>query len=347
MQNFSKKRLIAGCIVGVVCGLALPLLSVFSAWVLPVPVIFALLWVWAGWPAVLVGAVSVAFSGARYWFLGWGFSAAMLLLALPGVLAAAMTCLRKPFYQAVGVSAAMQLAALLLVTVSAWLFFRQNLVDVITGAIREMIEDIPLARQHFFVLQLGQMGFFGDSTGIDFSSAILTDAQLKDRIDQLLYMINLGLKQTLPAYVLATSAVTGALSYAGAAWIRVRRGDDPAVPFVKPEGWRLNANLIVGPPALAVVCLGLNWLGVAGADAGYVAMVYVAQLLYTVQAVGALERRMKAAGVAPGRRAALILAAMAIGYRVMPFLGMYSALFGSEGLISKQIRKRMDGKGDE
>ncbi len=347
MQNFSKGRLIAGCMIGVACGLALPLLSLFSAWVLPVSVIFALLWVWAGWPSVLAGAVSVALAGSSYWFLGWGFSAAMLVLTLPGVLAGALTGLRKPFYRAIGYSVAMQLAALLLVTVAAWLFFRQNLVDVITGAIREMIADIPLARQHFFVLQLGQMGFFGDSTGIDFSKAILTDAQLKDRIDQILYVINTGLKQTLPAYVLATSALTGALSYAGAAWIRVRRGDDPAVPFIKPEGWRLGADLIIGPPALALVCLGLDSLGVAGADAGYVAMLYVAQLLFTVQAVGALERRMKAAGVGPGRRSALIVAAMVIGYRIMPFLGMYSALFGSEGLISKQIRKRMDGKGDE
>jgi hypothetical protein len=56
---------------------------------------------------------------------------------------------------------------------------------------------------------------------------------------------------------------------------------------------------------------------------------------------------MKAAGVTPGRRAALVVAAMVIGNRIMPFLGMYSALFGSEGLVSKQIRKRMDGKGDE
>ena len=345
MGNFSKGRLIAGCVAGVACGLALPLLSLFSAWALPVSVIFAILWVWAGWPSVLVGAISIALTGAR--FLGWGFSAAMLVLTLPGVLAGALTGLRKPFYRAVGISAAVQLAALLLVTVSAWLFFRQNLVDVITGAIEEMIAGIPLARQHFFVLQLGQMGFFGDSTGINFSNAILTDAQLKDRIDQILYMINVGLKQTLPAYVVATSAVTGALSYTGAAWVRVRRGDDPAVPFVRPASWRLNANLIVGPPLMAVVFMGLSWLGLSGADAGYVAMVYIAQLLYTLQAVGALERRMKTAGVGPGRRGALIVAAMLIGYRIMPFLGMYSALFGSQGLVSKQIRKRMDGKGDE
>ena len=71
--------------------------------------------------------------------------------------------------------------------------------------------------------------------------------------------------------------------------MRVRRGDEPAVPFVKPEGWRLDANLIVGPPAMALVCLVLSQMGLDGADAAYVAMVYVAQLLFTVQAVGALQ----------------------------------------------------------
>lgn len=343
--NFSKGRLIAGCVVGVVCGLALPLLSVFSAWVLPVSVIFALLWVWSGGLSVLLGAVSVALAGTLY--IGWGFAAAMLVLTLPGVLAAVLTERRKPFYHAIGYSVAMQLAALLLVTVAVWLFFRQNLVDVITGQMRGFFESLPLAEQHLWVLRMGQMGFVGQNSGINFSGAILSDTQLKNLIDQMYYVVNEGLKQTLPAYVLATSALTGALSYVGAAWVRVRRGDDPAVPFVKPDGWRLDANLIIGPPALALVCLGLGSLGFDGADAGYVAMIYVAQLLFTVQAVGALERRMKTAGVGPGRRSALIVAAMLIGYRIMPFLGMYSALFGSEGLVSKQIRKRMDGKGDK
>jgi len=209
-----------------------------------------------------------------------------------------------------------------------------------------MIGDIPLARQHFLMLQLGQLGFFGDNTGINFSSAILTDAQLTSLIDQLLYTINAGLKQSLPAFVLCSGATTGALSYAGAAWVRMRRGDE-GIPFVKPEGWRLNANLIIGPPALALACLGFGWLGLQGTDAAYVAMVSLSQLLFTVQAVGALERRMKTAGVAPGRRAALNVVALVIGYRLMPLVGMYSALFGSQGLVSKQIRKRMDGKGDE
>ena len=345
MQNFSKGRLIAGCVIGVACGLALPLLSLFSALVLPLSVIFAILWVWAGWPSVLVGGVSVALAGNLY--LEWGFSAAMLVLTLPGVLAAALTGLRKPFYRAIGFSVAMQLAALLLITVAAWLFFRQNLVDVITSLFRGVFEDLLLADQHRWILWMGQMGFFGENTGINFSRAILTDTQLKNLIDQLFYTISEGLKQTMPAYVLATSLTTGASSYAVAAWIRTRRHDDPAVPFVKPEGWRLNANLIIGPPALAVVCLGLSQLGVAGTDAGYVAMVYIAQLLFTAQAVGALERRMKPSGLGPGRRTALIVAAAVIGYRIMPMLGLYSALFGSEGLISKQIRKRMDGKGDE
>ncbi len=346
MQNFSKGRLIAGCAIGVVAGLALPFLSVFSAWVMLLPVIFALLWVWAGWPSVLVGAVSVVLAGSGYWFLGWGFSAAMLLMALPGVLAAILTGFRKPFYRAVGYSVALQLASMVAVTAIAWLFYRQNLVDVVTGALRGMIGEIPLARQHFLMLQLGQLGFFGDNTGINFSSAILTDAQLTSLIDQLMYTINSGLKQSLPAFVLCSGATTGALSYAGAAWVRIRRGDE-GIPFAKPEGWRLNANLIIGPPVLALACLGFGWLGLQGADAAYVAMVSLSQLLFTVQAVGALERRMKAAGVAPGRRAALTIAALVIGYRLMPLVGMYSALFGSQGLVSKQIRKRMDGKGDE
>lgn len=347
MQIFSKGRLIAGCVIGAACGLLLPVLLAFSAWVLPIPILFAFLWVWAGWPAVLVGALSAAAAGYWFWFLGWGFSAALLLIALPGVLAAILTSRRKPFFQSVGISVAMQLAALILLTVIAWLIYRQNLVDVITATLKGFFYEFPGYLQHYLVLQLGQIGMFGDSTGIDFSKAILTDAQLQSLVDQIIHSINSGLKLSLPAYVLTSGAATGALSYLTAAWTRVRRGDDPAIPFVKPEDWRLKADLIIGPPALALVCLGFNQMGISGADAAYVALVNLAQLLFSVQAVGAIVRRLKAGGVTPGKRTALVVLALVIGQRLMPLVGIYSALFGSQGLISKQIRKRMDGKGDE
>ncbi len=345
MQTFSKGRLIVGSAIGVACGLTVPLLLTASAWVMPVSVVFAFLWVWAGWPTVVVGALSVALAGSK--FLGWGFSLAFLYLALPGVAAAVLTGLRKPFYRAVALSVAAQWFAYVSLTVAMWLFFRQNLVDVLTGALEGMFRELPGYLQHYLLLQMGQMGFFGTSTGINFSNAILTDAQLQNLLAHLIYTINEGLKLTLPAYVLTSGATTGALSYGVAAWVRVRRGDDPAVPFVKPEGWRLTANLIIGPPALALLCLALRQMGVLGAQEAYIAMISLAQLLFSVQAVGVIDRRTKAAGMAPGKRTALIVLALVVAQTLMPFVGMYSALFGSRGLISEKIRKKMDGKGDE
>jgi hypothetical protein len=345
VQNFSRGRLVAGCAIGVACGLTLPLLLTASVWVMPVAVIFAFLWVWAGWPTVAVGALSVALAG--YKFLGWGFSLAFVYLALPGVLAAILTGFRKPFFRAVTLSVAAQWFAYISLTVAMWLIFRQNLVDVLTGALEDMFRGLPAYLQHYLVLQMGQMGLFGSNTGINFSNAILTDAQLQSLISQLIYTINEGLKLSLPAYVLTSGATTGALSYGLAAWVRVRRGDDPAVPFVKPEGWRLSANLIIGPPALALVCLLLGQVGVLGAQEAYIAMISLARLLFSVQAVGVIDRRTKAAGMAPGKRAALIILALVFAQGLMPFVGIYSALFGSQGLISAILRKKMNGKGDE
>lgn len=345
MQTFSKGRLIAGCAVGVACGLMLPLLMMASVWAMPVAVVFAFLWVWAGWPAVAVGAVSVALAGFK--FLGWGFSLAFLYLALPGVLAAVLTGLRKPFFSAVRLSVAAQWFAYISLTVAIWLFFRRNLVDVLTGALEDMFRDLPGYLQHYLILQMGQMGLFGSNTGINFSKAILTDVQLQTLISHLIYNINEGLKLSLPAFVLTSGATTGALSYGLAAWVRVRRGDDPIVPFVKPEGWRLSANLVIGPPALALVCLILGRMGVLGAQEAYIAMISLARLLFSVQAMGVIDRRTKAAGMTPGKRAALIILAMVFAQALMPFIGIYSALFGSKGLISGILQKKMNGKGDE
>ena len=345
MQNCSRGRLIAGFAIGAACGLMLPLLLMFSMWFLPFPIIFAFLWVWAGWPAAAFSVATVAATG--YWFFGGGFAAGLVLISLPGILAAAMTSRRKPFFRAVGESVALQWAALFLLTVAAWLIFRQNLVDVMTGSLRTMFEDLPLIMQRYMLSMLGQAGAFGANTGINFASGLMTNAQAKDLIEQFFYTVNAGLKLSLPAYVIASGATTGALAYALPAWVRVRRGDEPAVPFVKPGGWRLSANLVIGPPALTLACFLLDRSGVSGADAAYLAMMNLTWLLFTVQALGAIDRRMKAAGVSAGKRAAISIMAVVIGQQLMPFVGVYSALFGSEGLISKQIRKRMDGKGDE
>ncbi len=345
MQNFSRGRLIAGFAIGAACGLMLPLLLTVSIWFLPFPVIFAFLWVWAGWPAAAFSAAVVAATG--YWLFGGGFAAGLLMISLPGLFAAALTSRRRPFFRAVGESVALQWAALFILTAAAWLFYRQNLVDVMTGSMRAMLEDLPLVVQRYFLSMLGQAGAFGANTGIDFARGLMTGAQVKSLVDQFFSTLNSGLKLSLPAYVITSGAATGAASYALSAWVRVRRGDEPLVPFVKPEGWRLGANLVIGPPALTLTCFVLDRAGVPGAESAYLAMLNLTGLLFTVQALGVVDRRLKAVGVSPGRRAAIAVLAVVIGQQLMPFVGAYSALFGAEGLITKKIRKRTDGKGDE
>lgn len=353
MGKFSRGRVAAGCAIGFGCGVSVGVSLLFSAWVLPIQVAMAFLWVWSGWPSVVSGAVGAAVSSAftsvfSSGFGGWGIPAAVIVaLVLPGALAGLLTRWRKPFYQAVGISVLIQWAALIAVAAVAWLILRRNLVDALTDALREVIEKLPRAIPQALVLVAGQAGLFGDSTGINFSQAILSDQQLDSLIAQMLQTINTGLKLSMPMYVLTSGATAGAASYTVAAYARVRMGDDPPVPFVKPEGWRLTPNLILGPPALAIACLILDRLNVAGADAAYLAMFSLSRILFIVQAVGALERRMKASGMTPARRGWLIVAALVIGGQMMPMLGIYSALLGSEGLITKRIKKRMDGKGDE
>lgn len=346
MREFSKGRVLAGCAIGIGCGILSGASMLVSAWFLPVPILMAFLWVWSGWPSVVAGAASTGMMSFHMGGPGLA-AAAIAALVLPGALAALLTQRRKPFYSAVALSIAIQWAALICVTVGAWLLFRRNLVDALTDSLSGMIFELPRALQHFLILQIGQMGMFGTNTGINFSRALLTDAQLDSLISQMLQTINTGLKLSMPAYVLTSGATAGALSYAAAAYVRIRRGDDPPVPFIKPEGWRLTPNLILGPIGLAAVCLLLDKLGVSGADAAYLATMSLARVLFTVQAVGALERRFKASGMPPGRRTLLIAVALVIGQGMMPFIGAYSALVGSQGLITKLIKKRMDGKGEE
>ncbi len=144
------------------------------------------------------------------------------MISLPGLFAAALTSRRRPFFRAVGESVALQWAALFILTAAAWLFYRQNLVDVMTGSMRAMLEDLPLVVQRYFLSMLGQAGAFGANTGIDFARGLMTGAQVKSLVDQFFSTLNSGLKLSLPAYVITSGAATGAASYALSAWVRVR-----------------------------------------------------------------------------------------------------------------------------
>ncbi len=165
---------------------------------------------------------------------------------------------------------------------------------------------------------------------------------LKELIDQLYYLVNTTLKQTLPAYGCPQRGQRRA-ELAGAAWgaRAPRRRTGRAVRDAR--GLAAERQLIIGPPALAAACLGLDgWAWPARTRPTW--RWCLSQLLFTVQAVGALERRMKAAG---SSHAAAGADRGRFGDRQPDYAAarIYSALFGSEGSYRNPFASEWTARG--
>lgn len=310
---------------------------------LALPVVISSFWAWGGWPCALAAALSNF--AAVLLLLGPAAAAVFFAaLILPGLLTAFLVKRRMRFYAGVRASMLIQLGAFLLLLFGAWLMIRGDLIDALLQPMREVFDQIPGELLGY----LGQAGFFGADTGIDFARA-LDAAQRSDLLNALFGNISLLLKQNMPSTVLTTGIVVGGLSYALCARQLVRSGAEPPVDFVPVGEWRLTPSMIVGLPASTLISLILFNMGVRGADALYVAVLNLMFLAFTVQCAGALSRRLKQAGVTPGKRCALILLVTLLVPYLGRFLGIYSALLGSQGLITNYLKKRAEkrDKGDE
>lgn len=338
MAKLSFGRMTVGVVLGLLSGLLLAFELAISPMLMPVPIFIAFLWLWSGWPGAVASSVSTL--GMSVLIGGWPMATAVgAVMVLPGWLSASLVFRRMRFYSGIKASVGIQLGLLIAVLIAAWLYVKGNLVDVAMNALRASLDSSPITGA--LLAMLGQMGFFGAQTGLDFSAA-LDAVQQKQLLDAMFSAYTAQYKLTAPAMLLHTGLVTGSLSYLLPVYVCARRGDEPTVSFAHPHEWRLSANTIIGLPVCVGVSLVLNELGVSGADALYVALVNVLFLALTVQAIGAVSRWMRAAGFTPGKRVLLVLAMILFTQVVLRLIGVYSALFGSKGLISTYIKKRTE-----
>ncbi|MDO4546827.1 MAG: DUF2232 domain-containing protein [Clostridia bacterium] len=344
MATIKTKHAIAGAVLGVMSGFGMMVALAFSPIALLPTIIISLLGIWAGLPSALVATASNLFVA---YSLGGGILALVVIetMIIPAWCVIALIARRTRYYDGIKQSVFMQCGALFVLVVGARLAIGEDIVEYLMNSLRGAINSYPEEYVQMFVAYMGQAGLFGSQTGLDFTQAIPSE-QLTALLDAFFAAYTTELNRSLVSMLLTTGVVTGAASYGLSAFIVSRRGDDPIIDYAHPCDWRLSPSLIIGPPACALIFYIAYNMGTRGADSAYLAMYSLCVLLFMAQGAGAVDRWFRKTGATKSIRLFIIAVLVITGLRnLLAIAGVISALGGSEGLISKAIKKHND-KGD-
>lgn len=342
MGKLSTKRIVASCVIALFCGVLFPFMLAFAPFLVLMPMILALLYVWAGlWPVtVAVGAAlaSLVFLSMQLGsplFLALGVPAALL----PGIYVVVLLRRRVKFFQALMHSIVAQILGLALALVAARLLAGADLVGALLNWFVAWVDAQPLPDTQSWLLTLGRMGLFGAGTGVDFSLPLMTLDQQNMLVGLWVDMADRSLRLNMPSTLLSSGVISGILCYLLAARSCARRGVEPRVDYVHLYDWRLPKSMIIGLPACTLICVIALQFGATGAESARVALLNLCYTAFAIQGAGALTRRLRQTGASSGRRGLLALFLLVFARWLLSAMGLYSALFGSRGLISETIRK--------
>ena len=348
----SVGKIILGIVLALAVGAAFPFLTVYQV-MLPLAL-----------PGVAT-MISVALAAS----IGWGSAAllwvvglAISLLGLGPELTAAivpMSCLpavvmilgirrQKPFFAQLRTALAACLGgAVLAVSVAAAFYggdMIQRLMELLQSALETLLPE--MWKGYKGILQTAGVSMTYDEFASTFYSTL--------KVMQLYY------ETYLPANLLTGAVWTATISTLWGNWLAARRGMATSASFAGLHEWKLPANLTWGILMTLAAAFALQFTSLPGADAAWVAVEHLAMAAFTLQALGANDRRLKSGGATVSRRAGSvvllillggIVAPLVLGLSMMTLLGIvgaFSALFGRYGALRPWIDKHkndMNGSG--
>ncbi len=339
MNKRSLAAVLVASLVGLLAGAGQAFyISFFPACVLGT-VLAALFFAWGGWlSAALYLAASV---GSVGWLFGAGMAgAAALLVAAPSVAVIAMLWRRASFAARLKGAIGAQLAAFLILICVLYFQAQRDLISVLVDFADSWIESLPASLRLALAQQFALTGLItGDTAQKAIEGSLRTMevlGALKESIEIQGNLMRLG----LPGLLLSSGLLTGVLAVALPNCVCARRGD--ALDYVPFCDWHMPRQVTIG----AIVCLAMTGLlllfKVSGAEAVWNAIIIAGGTLCVVIGASALDRRMKAAGRGKAFRVILIGLGVVFVQGLIMICGVYSALLGSQGLISSYIRRKKD-----
>ena len=374
MAKYDKKTILYASLAALGLTLCYSILISASMMVWLIPVAIAALYAWGGPIPAAVLSVGTVFmtvnlgntlpdlAGIQAVPVPVSALGALLVLVLPAVAVIFVTGKKLPFAQRMAAGIGAQSAALLLgagiISLSGI-----DVVNALLGVMRGMVDKILPPDMAVSVLQMfGTVGLLTKETIADVNTLIeqfsridpvqlytmgytLSAEQmqmLSGALDQAFEHFNYYLHQIMPAMLLHGGLLTGVVMTTFSGWIIKRRDAESDLEHVSVETWQVPRQ------ALGMLLTGL----IAGLVMQYMetdsalAVTTVFSMLLTdllmIQGLAALLRLFAKAGASRGFKIGVLIGVMLLAASVLETVGAMSALLGSEGVISKWMRKRME-----
>lgn len=346
MQKQSVARILGISALAVVLGL----LSPFSLWLMPlviaVPVICVWLYTWGGPVPACVYSVCVMGIG-----LMMGGVPAMWLLFLMLIVPAAVSLVairsRNSYVTCIGTSIAAQMVCLLVGLLITRSIVGTDLAGALAEYLAAQMKQLPAEMVDPLLIALGRSDLFSSAAlNVDFTKEALTAAEHIAAIDSYSTLITDGMQLALPSIIVTAGLTTGILLTALPVYIWARRGSDLGSRRIRLAQWRIPRSAAIGMP----MCLLLAYiLARSGQPAGAplfetVKALYI--LLLQIQGLGAISRKMEAAHVTRGKRAALLILFFLFTSALLCLIGVFSLYLGERGLITVYLKKKVNKNND-
>lgn len=348
MQRHSVKSILLASLAAVLVVLAQPSVFMLSMLICIAPIAIAALYAWAGW--IPAGIASAGTVGSLVWFASVGgtvnpalagLGAAAVLVA-PGIVSIVLLERRTGFFKRMLITVGAQLAALLGCVAVVYLGMGIDLVDAITGMMRQSVEYMP----EDMILQLLQMfyysGMLTEESIAELSGGVLLYADVLKIFDQVFELTNYQLKQVMPAMLINSGLISGVLETTLPSQICIRRGDEPPVPHVPLHEWFLPSRAVGFAAVGLVTGIVLQYMDIDGAIGVTAVFSQLAGTLLIIQGMASVTRRFREAGSGRGARIGLVIAGLLFAPTFLQIVGAASVLFGRKGVISTWMRKRME-----
>ena len=169
---------------------------------------------------------------------------------------------------------------------------------------------------------------------------IVDDSEL---LDLLIAEFEQMFKVSAPLVLVSITGYNAAIGVLWGNWLRARHGEDK-VQYVSLDGWRLPASTTLAVLVMLVLTYALTYTGSVECEMVYNVVLSVISLLCLSQASASILSRMKRSGTTAGKRTVIFIALLVFLNIYLVFYGALSALFGSQGLVTKALKERMDKK---
>lgn len=341
--RLSAGKAILGTVLALVVGALFPILAIYQT-LLPMAL--------PGVATMLSVALAVSF--------GWGFAALLWIVGLvssllgmgPELTAAAMLMCcapsavlilgvrrQQPFFTQLRRALAACLGGAVLAVGVAAAFYGGDMISRLMEEFQKVYDAIlpQLWTSYRDVLQTaGASMTYEDFSGMFYS---------------VLRLVKVYYETYLAADLLAGAVWTAALSALWGNWLAARRGMATRESFAGLHEWRLPANLTWGILMTLAAAFALKYTSIAGAAAAWAAVEKLSMTAFTLQALGANDRRLKSSGASVGRRTTSVVLLMLVGGIAVPLtlgwsvttllgvIGAVSAIFGRYGALRPWIDK--------